>query len=407
MRVDTDRARPRAGQARDGDPFLASMGIYVFNRDVLSELLRATPTAIDFGKRHHSRGDRAHAASQALLVPGLLGGHRHHPRVLRANLDADAADCRRFDLFDADAPIYTPPALPARLQDRLDCHDRARSIISDGCIINGASIERLASSASAARIERGARARRRRSSWAPTSTRRSRTAARQPTRGIPRRHRRRHASSSARSSTRTRASARSVRILNDGRPSERDGDGYYIRDGIVIVPKNGVVPDGTVIHERARGARAPARACAAPAAPGRWPLRSLRKTTPRAKRAEPRSGAPERSPERREGRLPPGRADRARGLWTRRGRKPAANPAAAAAGRRRRRRAQGARRALPPRREWRRRWRRRWPRRGRSGRAAGARGARLLPGRARAASTASANRTWRPASSRRVPSQPM
>jgi hypothetical protein len=28
---------------------------------------------------------------------------------------------------------------------------------------------------------------------------------------------------------------------------EADGDGYYIRDGIVIVPKGGVVHDGAVV----------------------------------------------------------------------------------------------------------------------------------------------------------------
>jgi glucose-1-phosphate adenylyltransferase len=38
-----------------------------------------------------------------------------------------------------------------------------------------------------------------------------------------------------------------VRILNEERIQNLDGPGYYIRDGIVIVPKNGVLPDGTVI----------------------------------------------------------------------------------------------------------------------------------------------------------------
>jgi glucose-1-phosphate adenylyltransferase len=38
-----------------------------------------------------------------------------------------------------------------------------------------------------------------------------------------------------------------VQILNEARLQEHDGDGYFIRDGIVIVPKNGVIADGTVI----------------------------------------------------------------------------------------------------------------------------------------------------------------
>jgi glucose-1-phosphate adenylyltransferase len=38
-----------------------------------------------------------------------------------------------------------------------------------------------------------------------------------------------------------------VRLVNEAGVQERDGDGWFIREGIVIVPKDGVVPDGTVI----------------------------------------------------------------------------------------------------------------------------------------------------------------
>ena len=40
---------------------------------------------------------------------------------------------------------------------------------------------------------------------------------------------------------------RGVRIVNAAGVGEKDGNGYYIRDGIVIVPKDGVIADGTVI----------------------------------------------------------------------------------------------------------------------------------------------------------------
>ena len=40
---------------------------------------------------------------------------------------------------------------------------------------------------------------------------------------------------------------RNVRICNEAGVEEADGDGWAIRDGIVVVEKNGVVPDGTVI----------------------------------------------------------------------------------------------------------------------------------------------------------------
>src|SRR5262249_49438868 len=38
-----------------------------------------------------------------------------------------------------------------------------------------------------------------------------------------------------------------VRIVNEERIQNFDGAGYYIRDGIVIVPKNGIVQSGTMI----------------------------------------------------------------------------------------------------------------------------------------------------------------
>src|SRR5262249_52238106 len=38
-----------------------------------------------------------------------------------------------------------------------------------------------------------------------------------------------------------------VRLINEAQTVDADGVGYYIRDGIIIVPKNGVVPSGTVV----------------------------------------------------------------------------------------------------------------------------------------------------------------
>jgi glucose-1-phosphate adenylyltransferase len=38
-----------------------------------------------------------------------------------------------------------------------------------------------------------------------------------------------------------------VRIVNENRVEHADGDGWAIREGIVVIPKNGVVADGTVI----------------------------------------------------------------------------------------------------------------------------------------------------------------
>jgi glucose-1-phosphate adenylyltransferase len=40
---------------------------------------------------------------------------------------------------------------------------------------------------------------------------------------------------------------RNVQIVNERNLSEHDGSNFYVRDGIVIVPKQAVVPDNTVI----------------------------------------------------------------------------------------------------------------------------------------------------------------
>jgi glucose-1-phosphate adenylyltransferase len=40
---------------------------------------------------------------------------------------------------------------------------------------------------------------------------------------------------------------RGVRIANHSGEAERDGDGWHIRDGIVVVTKDAVIPDGAVI----------------------------------------------------------------------------------------------------------------------------------------------------------------
>jgi glucose-1-phosphate adenylyltransferase len=40
---------------------------------------------------------------------------------------------------------------------------------------------------------------------------------------------------------------RGVRLVNDKGIKEKDGDGYFIREGLIIVPKNGVIADGTAV----------------------------------------------------------------------------------------------------------------------------------------------------------------
>ena len=38
-----------------------------------------------------------------------------------------------------------------------------------------------------------------------------------------------------------------VRITPDGKAANFDGPNFYVRDGLVVIPKNAIVPDGTII----------------------------------------------------------------------------------------------------------------------------------------------------------------
>ena len=38
-----------------------------------------------------------------------------------------------------------------------------------------------------------------------------------------------------------------ARLVNEAKIEEADGEGYYIRGGIIVVPKGGVIPPGTVV----------------------------------------------------------------------------------------------------------------------------------------------------------------
>jgi glucose-1-phosphate adenylyltransferase len=38
-----------------------------------------------------------------------------------------------------------------------------------------------------------------------------------------------------------------AQLVNESGIEEADGDGYFIRNGIVIVPKDGVIPAGTKV----------------------------------------------------------------------------------------------------------------------------------------------------------------
>jgi len=237
MRVDAEKLS--GGQAR-GAPFLASMGIYVFSPLVLQELLDAHPEANDFGKE---------------ILPASLDRYRVavHPfqgywedigtigAFYRANVAL--AKPGQFSLYDPEFPLYTRPRYlsPTRL-NRVEVES---SLIAEGSVIGRCGI-RESVVGIRSMIHDGVEfdgALVMGNDYYETETDRAASLARGvPTLGVGEGTVVRRAILDKN----CRVGA-GVKILNERGLDEEDGANHFIRDGIVIIPKGGVVPDGTVI----------------------------------------------------------------------------------------------------------------------------------------------------------------
>lgn len=242
MRVDTMTLGLSVEEAR-ARPFLASMGIYVFKYDRLEELLAEDPTWVDFG-REVIPGAIKYGNVQAFVFDGYWEDIGTISAFYRANMDL-TSKIPKFNLFDSEAPVYTrarylPPSKIAQ-SEILD------SIMSDGCIIDGAKITNSVVGLRS-RVSKGVHLdvsfMMGADYYQTIEEMRDDVAAGMPRMGI------------GEGSTIRRAiidkNARigsGVRLLNEAGTLHADGDhsSYYIRDGIIIVPKNAVIKNGTII----------------------------------------------------------------------------------------------------------------------------------------------------------------
>lgn len=223
-----------------GKAFLASMGIYMFGRDTLQTAIE-DPKLVDFG-RHVIPRAIGEMRVQAHFFTGYWEDVGTIAAYYQANLDL-CDPVPLFDFHDATRPVYTHPRfLPSTKIE--DCTLRS-ALVSEGCILMGAEIERSVVGIRS-RIGHG------------TNIRESlilgadlyeslEEIERAEGRGVP-------PMGIGADSVIERAIVdknarvgRGVRIVNEAGLQEADGEGYYIRDGIVFIPKDGVVPDGTVI----------------------------------------------------------------------------------------------------------------------------------------------------------------
>lgn len=242
MRVDTTNFGLTADEA-EKRPYLASMGIYVFDYAKLKELLQADESAFDFG------GEVIPSAISKYNVQAhLFDGYWEDIGTIRAFYEANldlAAPLPKFNFFDTESPIYTRSRYlpPSKIQN---C-DIDNSMVSEGCILNGvyarSSIIGLRS-----RIDGGVRLE---SSIVMGSDfyEAIEEIKANVERGVP------HMGIGSNTDIRRAIVDKNVRIgknvklLNTAGIDNYDGPNgcFYIREGIVIVPKGATIPDGTEI----------------------------------------------------------------------------------------------------------------------------------------------------------------
>ena len=212
-------------------PFVASMGIYVFSRDVLLETLQRP--GIDFGK------EIIPAALGSLNVHSYLyRGHWADVGTIQAFYDANIQLTQRgapFSFFHPHRPIYTHQRfLPATRT--FDCRIDT-SIISEGCYLDTCEIR---DSVVGIRTHIGTGAKVSRTVLLGADFYEEEDSNEAGVRvGIGR-----DAVLERVIVDKNARIADGVRLINESGVANADGDGWYIRDGIIVVPKGAVVTKG-------------------------------------------------------------------------------------------------------------------------------------------------------------------
>ena len=242
MRVDTS-AFGLSPEEAGRRPFLASMGIYVFKFDLLTKLLAGDTSWVDFGKQVIPAAIDC-CNVQAYMFDGYWEDIGTIAAFQKANLDLTAT-VPQFNLFDTEAPIYTRARYlpPSKVNN---CHIN-QSIVSEGCIINRAIINRSIIGVRT-RIDFGAHiedtyvmgADYYQSIEDMEADARGGT----PRIGIGEGTVIRNAIVDKNARIGAGVRLTNERGLTDDVGPDRN---WYVREGIIIVPKNGIVPDGTVV----------------------------------------------------------------------------------------------------------------------------------------------------------------
>lgn len=233
------KAYSQLGIEGDEDYALASMGIYVFNRDVMIEMLNGGQT--DFGKHIIPE-----AIGKRQVFSYVFQGYWEDIGTIRsffeANLDL-ASELPRFNFFDMASPIFSRPRfLPG---SKINGAQIDHALVSDGCIINHAKISQsvigirslVGSGSSLNRVVMmGCDYYESQDSIVENEM------LGKPRLGVGQNT----IIENAIIDKNARIGDNCV-ISPAGKEENLDTPLYYIRDGIVIIPKNGIIPHGTKI----------------------------------------------------------------------------------------------------------------------------------------------------------------
>jgi glucose-1-phosphate adenylyltransferase len=234
----------RRGIAARGRHYLANMGIYLFKTDVLYELLTAKPPATDFGKEVFPRNyktRRVHAH--------LFDGYWEDLGTIKSYHEASlalAGSNPPFDFFTPEGVIFTRMRnLPA---SRIVGATLEHSLVADGCVIGPRT--RIENSVVGVRSRVGAGCVLRdvvmigSDEFETDAERAANARAGRPDLNV------------GTDTVIERAIldkdcrvGKGVRLVNESGKESADGPNgmYYIRDGIVCVPRGTIIPDGAVV----------------------------------------------------------------------------------------------------------------------------------------------------------------
>lgn len=242
MRVDTTAFGLTQEEAANR-PFLASMGIYVFNYDRLVELLKTDNSWVDFGREIIPAAIEKYNV-QAHLFKDYWEDIGTIRAFYEANLDL-ASPLPKFNFFNTAAPIYTRSRyLPPSKMHNCDIDN---SMVSEGCILNGVRARNTIIGLRS-RIDKGVDVE---DSILMGSDffESIEEINKNVKRGIP------HIGIDENTIIRKAIIDKNVRIGKNVKLINREGAenydssdrSFYIREGIIIIPKNALIPDGTEI----------------------------------------------------------------------------------------------------------------------------------------------------------------